>query len=187
MSRRATMLCMVLPAAVLFSTGCSATSAAFTAGKVALNLAEEGSRLTVWLDGQEGKQDTLKKAWKGPKGTRYVIKEPVSTSPTFRYAMEEPESFGRIAGVTLQIHQEFEGDFSHLAEYVVHGHDNTSESQLRPNTDYNLGSLQSNFRIADHRGSPVDRIALQPGRQYRLVLTVTADRSETILVEFETR
>lgn len=167
-------------------TGCGVSSV-ISAGKMGLNIVKEGSKLTVLLDGEEGKQNKLKKAWKGPKGARFVVKEPVGTSPVFRYSMKDPEKFGRIATVILAIHQEFEGDFSHLAEFIVHGKDNTAESQLKPDTDYNLASLHENFKILNHRGDPVDQVKLIPGLQYRIVLTVSADRSETILVEFETK
>lgn len=188
MRRTRNLICAALVASMwIVHSGCSATSAAMTGGKMAMNLKHEGSRLTVLLDGQEGKQNKLEKAWKGPQGTRFVIKEPVSTTPTFRYGLKDPASFGRIASVSFQIHQEFEGDFSHLAEYVVYGRDNTPESQMRPDTDYNLGALQSNFRVTDHRGNPVDRVDLKHGMKYRIVLTVVADKSETILVEFKTR
>ncbi|MHC4445051.1 MAG: hypothetical protein ACYTF1_18910, partial [Planctomycetota bacterium] len=157
-------------------TGCSPSSA-ITVGKMGLNLVKSGSKLKVMLDGEKGKQNPLKKAWKGPKGARYVVKEPVSTSPVFRYILKDPDKFGRIATVVLAIHQEFEGDFSHLAEFIVHGKDNTAESQLKPDTDYNLASLHENFKILNHRGDPVDQVKLIPGLQYRLVLTVAADRS----------
>jgi len=167
--------------------GCSATSAAITGGRMGFNLARSGSHIKLFLDGQEGKQNPLKKAWKGPKGTRFVIKEPVSTTPTFRYQIEDVEKFGRITTVQFQIHQEFEGDFSHLPEFIVASKDNKPESQLKPDTDYKLDELQQRFRILDHRGDPVDKVVLDHGKQYRIVLTVVADRSETLLVEFKTR
>ena len=53
--------------------------------------------------------------------------------------------------------------------------------------DYDLGSLHENFKILNHRGDPVEKVKLIPGMQYRIVLTVVADRSESILVEFETK
>lgn len=166
--------------------GCSGTSAAITGGRMLWNVSRDSSNLRVLLDGQEGKQNKLKKAWKGPKGARFVIKEQVSTSPIFNYTLKNPDEFGRIAGVSFAIHQEFESDFSHLAEFVVYGKDNKSESQLKPDTDYDLSNLHENFKIVDHRGDPVDKVALKSGLQYRIVLTVRADASDTILVEFET-
>ena len=153
---------------------------------MAWNLSKDGSRLAVYLDGQEGKQDKLKKAWKGPAGTRFVIKEEVGTSPKFKYELKDPESFGRIVRVSMQIHQEFEGDFSHLADFVVYGKDNSEEAQMRPEQEYDLGNLTENFKVMDHRGNPVEKVDLVPGKQYRVVLTVQADKSETILVEFKT-
>jgi len=182
------LLCVAgLPAILGLLSGCSAPSAIMTGGKMLFNVSKEASKLKVFLDGQEGKQNKLKKAWKGPKGARFKIKEPISRSPIFRYSLKDPEKFGRIVAVTLAIHQEFEGDFSHLAEFVVHGKDNTAESQMKPDTDYDLSKLHENFKVLNHRGDPVEKVALKPGLQYRIVLTVVADRSESHLVEFETK
>jgi hypothetical protein len=172
-------------AALPFTTGCSPTSAGMTGGRMLYNVGRSGSHIKLYLDGQEGKQNPLKKAWQGPKGTRFVIKEPISPSPTFRYTLEDPAKFGRINTVQFQIHQEFEGDFSHLAEYVVASKDNQPESHLKPDTEYKLAELHQDFRVFNHRGDPVERIVLDPGKQYRIVLTVAADRSETLLVEFK--
>jgi len=169
------------------SSGCNPMSAAMSGGRMLFNVAGEGSKLKVFLDNQEGKQNPLKKAWKGPKGTRFKVDDPVGTSPVFRYAIKDPEKFGRINTVMLAIHQEFKGDFSHLAEFVVHGRDSKAESQMKPDTDYDLGKLQENFKILDHRGDPVEKVKLAPGLKYRLVLTVVADRSETHIVDFETK
>ena len=188
MKRSTSIACLALlvPLTAL-TAGCSPTSAGMTGGRMLWNVSRSGSRVALMLDGQEGKQNPLKKAWAGPKGTRYVIKEPVSVSPTFRYALEDPEKFGRITTVQFQIHQEFEGDFSHLPEFVVSSKDNKPESQLKPDTDYRLDTLHEQFRVFNHRGDPVEKIVLDHGKQYRIVLTVAADRSETLLVEFETQ
>lgn len=178
---------MFVVATLAISSGCSGTSAAITGGKMLWNVSRDATNLNLYLDGQQGKQNKLKKAWKGPEGTRFVIKEPVSVSPAFKYEIKDPAKFGRINTVQFQIHQEFEGDFSHLAEFVVASKDNKEESQLQPDTEYKLGELHEKFLILDHRGNKVDKVALDHGKQYRIVLTVVADKSETLLVEFETK
>lgn len=188
MKQKVSIACLVVCVPLMaLSMGCSPTSAGMTGGRMAWNVSRSGSRITLTLDGQEGKQNPLKKAWAGPKGTRYVISEPISVSPTFRYALDDPEKFGRINTVQFQIHQEFEGDFSHLAEFVVSPRDNQPESQLKPDTDYKLDALHEQFLILNHRGDPIEKIVLDHGKQYRIVLTVAADRSETLLVEFKTQ
>lgn len=178
---------MVLTGLGAATTGCSVTSGAITGGKMLMNMGKESNYLRVLLDQQEGKQNALKKAWSGPSGTRFVIEEPVSTSPTFSYRMKDPDKFGRVTLVSFQLHREFDGDFSHQAEYVVTSRDTSPETQLKPDTDYQVSNLQANFKIYDRQGNVVPKIELLPNTKYRIALTVVADRSETILVEFKTK
>jgi hypothetical protein len=168
-------------------SGCSGMGAAMTGGRMAWNASRESNEVRVFLDGQKGSKNVLEKAWKGPEGTFFKISEPVSTTPRFKYIIKDPEKIGRIVGVTMQIHREFDDEFSHLADYVIYSRDNSPESQLQPDTTYDLGSLQSNFEIRDYQGNAKPKVELEPGREYRLVLTVRGDRSESVIVEFETR
>jgi len=164
-------------------TGCSGMGAAMHGGKFAMNLMKGGSKLDVYLDGQEAKQSMLKKGLKGY--SPYEVKDPVSTAPTLRFTMKDPEKFGRVTSTIVSIHQEFEGDYSHQAEFTIAPKDNTAATQMKPDTDYDLGNPPDTLQVRDVRGNPVPGVKLTPGLKYQLCLTLRADRSETIGVFFE--
>jgi hypothetical protein len=167
-------------------TGCSAGGAASTGGRMGLNLLRKDSHLKVWLDGEQGKQSTLKKAATGY--SRFKIKEPVSTSPKLKFEIEDPDKFGRITMVSLQIHQEFEADYSHQAEFTVFAQNtNDPQAQMKPGTEYDLGAPGPDFKVLNLTNAEVAGVTLTPGLKYMLVLTVKADKSETAQVYFETK
>lgn len=178
------MVSLVAGIAVL--TGCSGSSAGWTGVRVGKNLLKKDSHLKIWLDGQQAKQSTLKKAATGY--SRWKIKEPVSTGPTLKFEIEDPDKFGRITMVSLQIHQEFEADYSHHAEFVVTAKDiNNPEAQMRPNTKYDLSDPGPPFKVMNYKSEDVGGVALKPGLKHMLVLTVKADKSETAQIYFETK
>lgn len=167
------------------AAGCSATGAAMQTLRMGKNASEKDSHLNIYLDGKLAKQDKLKKAYFGHAS--FKVKEPVSTSPTFRFEFKDPEKFGRITGTSMQIHQEFEADYSHQAEFIVTPRGSDTDNLMRPNTDYSLGSAGSEFRVANFAGNETNGVTLKPGVEYLLVFTVSGDRSESVQVKFETR
>ena len=166
--------------------GCSASSAGSTGFSVGKNLLRKDSHLKIMLDNQPGKQSTLKKAATGY--SRFTIKEPVGTAPKLQFEIEDPDKFGRITMVSLQIHQEFEADYSDQAEFIVHARDvNNPQAQMKPGVVYDLGQPGPDFRVMNFKGEEVAGVALTPGLKYMLVLTVKADKSETANIYFETK
>lgn len=163
--------------------GCGGAGAALHVGG---NLARKDTHIKIWLDGQEGKQNTLKKAATGH--ARFKVGEPVSTSPTLRFEIEDPDKFGRITMVIASIHQKFEADYSHQAEFTVVAKDTANpQSQMKPGTDYNLGSPGADFKTLNLTSQEVSGVTLKPGVEYELQLTVRADHSETAEVFFKTK
>jgi len=194
MLKRSVLSCPVLPRLLAFGTltcllaagGCSVTGAAFEAVRLGKNTSSKDSYLRIWVDGNEAKQNKLKKAYFGHAS--FKVKETVSTRPVFRFDFIEPARFGRITGTSMQIHQEFEADYSHQAEFVITPtNPNDSETLMRPNVDYNLGAVPSNLQVLDFHRNNVPGIELKPGLDYLLVFTVAGDRSETIQVLISTR
>jgi hypothetical protein len=157
-----------------------------TGGRMGLNLMRKDSHLKIWLDGQKGKQSTLKKAATGY--SRFKIKEPVSTAPKLKFEIEDPDKFGRITMVSFQIHQKFEADYSDHAEFTCVARDtNDPQAQMRPGVEYDLGKPGEQFKLINFKTEEVEGVALTPGLEYMLVLTVKADKSETAQIYFETK
>jgi hypothetical protein len=185
MSQRCLNAVVVCAGAALLA-GCSGTGAAWQGLSVGKNLARKDTHLKILLDGHAAKQSTLKKAALGY--SRFDIKEPVSTAPTLQFEIQDPDRFGRITMVSLQIHQKFEADYSDHAEFVVHAQDvNNPQAQMRPGIEYNLGRPGPQFAVLDFKSNKVDGVKLIPGMKYMLVLTVKADKSETAQIYFTTK
>ncbi len=169
---------------VLTVSGCSATGAAMTGLNIGKNLSSKDSNLAIQLDGKAATQNMFKKATSGY--SQWSVAGETSTAPTLRFDLSDPASFGRITSVMLQIHQKFEADYSHQAEFkVVAANTNDPQSQMKPGVDYNLGNLGSNFKVFNLTNQQVGGVTLQPGKEYMLVLTVVADRSESAQVYFK--
>ncbi len=185
--RRLGRFALLLPVPfILAVTGCSATGAAMTGFQIGKNLSKKDSYLAISLDGHAAVQDQVKKAATGY--SRFKISETVGTSPTLQFQIEEPDRFGRITMVQCQIHQKFEADYSHQAEFTVFSADvNNPEAQMKPNTPYNLGAPGAGFKVLNYKNETVGGVALKPGMDYMLVLTVKADHSETAQVYFSTK
>ena len=114
--------------------------------------------------------------------------EPVGTAPKIQFEIEDPDKFGRITMVSLQIHQKFEADYSDHAEYVITARDiNNPQAQMKPGVEYDLANPGPNFKVIDYKGEEVDGVRLTAGLKYMLVLTVKADKSETAQIFFETK
>lgn len=173
-------------AAWVLLVGCSASGAGSTGFHVGKNLLRKDSLLKITLDGQPAKQSTFKKAATGY--SRFKVKEPVSTAPKLQFEIEDPDKFGRITMVSLQIHQKFEADYSDQAEFVVTARDaNNPQAQMKPGVVYDLGHPGPDFMVLNYKGEEVSGVKLIPGMKYMLVLTVKADRSETAQIFFETK
>lgn len=165
--------------------GCSASGAGWEAFRIGKNVSRKDSHLKIWLDGEEAKQNMAKKAMSGY--SKWKIKEQVGTSPKLKFQIEDPDRFGRITMVAVSIHQEFEADYSHQAEYTIVANSNEPGDQLKPDTEYDFGKMPAGFKILNLTGKEVDKVDLKPGLKYQLSLTVKADRSETGLIEFKTK
>lgn len=169
--------------AVLLTTGCGVGDAMTGIG-IGRNITKKDSHLKVFLDGRQAKQNSLKKAATGY--SNWTIKDQVSSAPTLKYQIENPDKFGRITMVAVSIYQEFGADFSHQAEFTVVARDtNNPQAQMKPDTEYNLGNPGSGFKVLDLTGKEVSGVALTPGKKYSLQLTVKADHSETASIEFK--
>ncbi|GMU22790.1 MAG: hypothetical protein AMXMBFR13_28740 [Phycisphaerae bacterium] len=165
--------------------GCSATSAVMTGGRVAWNLSKTDTHLRIWLDDHKAEQNTLKKAAVGY--SEWKVDERVACGPKLRFEITKPEKLGRITMVAVSVFQQFEADYSHQAEYTLVAKDaNDPQAQMKPEMVYNLASPGEDFKVIDLRGNPVEGIKLDPGKKYKLVLTVKADKSETAQIEFKT-
>lgn len=161
--------------------GCSASSA-FNVGK---NLMHKDSHMTVYIDGMPAEQNKLKKGAMGY--AKFKVKGTVSTSPTFRFELEDPTRFGRITGTNIQIHQAFEANYSHQAEFVIYPASNDSNQLMKPGETYNLGSLPGNMKCMNFEKQPCSGVKLKPGMDYMLVFTLAGDRSESMQVIFSTK
>lgn len=182
MIRRLTAL-TALAAGLSLLVGCSASGAGSTGFSIGKNLLRKDTNLRIFLDGQEAKQSKLKKGLSGYAS--FKIKEPVTTSPVFRYEIIDPKKFGYIKNVSMQVHQEYEADFSDIPDFVIFPKD--KEHSMKPDTDYELGSLGDNFKILDRHDDEVDAVDMRPGLDYLLVFTVQADQSESIQIFLTTK
>jgi len=181
--RMAGMALCVAAAACL--SGCSAQGAAWTSVRIGKNILKKDSYLRIWLDGHEARQSKLKKAYFGYAS--FKVRETVSTRPTFKYEFIDPKRFGRITGTNMQIHQEFEADFSHQPEFIVFPRKDDAEHLLKPGVEYDLGHVSPQLKVLNFEKQDVDGVELRPGMDYLLVFTVSGDRSETVQVLFSTK
>jgi len=176
---------VTLLAGVIVMAGCSAMGAGSTGLNVGQNLMRKDTNLRVFLDGEQAKQSTLKKGLKGY--APFVIKKEAGTSPVFRYEIIEPKKLGFIKSVSMQVHQKFEADFSDIPDYTIFARAQDSEKQMKPGIDYDLGNLGPDFKILDKKDKEVDKVKFVPGVDYLLVLTLSADKSETVQIFFKTK
>ena len=164
--------------------GCSSGDAS-SGVSVFKNLSRKDSNLRIFLDGKEAKQDKLKKGLKGY--APFTIKDQVAGSPKFKYEIIDPKKHGFIKNVMMAVHQKFEADFSDIADYVIHPRDTSnSDANMKPGVEYDLGNLGKDFRILDRHDKEVDKVEFQHGKEYLLVFTVHADKSEAVQVYFKT-
>lgn len=176
-----TLLLLVIVGGAAGLLGCSAGEGA----RIGMNLHRKDSHVKVFLDGYEAKQNMVKKGATGY--AKFKISEQVSPAPTLRFEIEDPDKFGRIMTVSLQIHQAFESDYSHQAEFVVwpaKGKEDR-DAQLKPGKDYSLGNLGADFKVFDVYGKETSGVKLEPGKKYLMVFTVNADKSESTQIYFE--
>jgi len=163
--------------------GCSGAGSAIGVVK---NLGGEKSLIRVSLDGQEAKQNTLKKAVAGH--SNWDIKDPVdSDNPKLSYKILKPEKMGRITATIVNLFQEFQGDYSTQSEFIVTPKDNAPENLMKENVVYELGKPPAGLRVLDVNGKDVPAVKLIPGKKYMLSLTIKADHSETLNIHFKTK
>lgn len=183
--KRNTIVIVTLSAVLMSVIGCSWESAAWSGGQAAYNLSKEDTFLRIKLDGQQAKQNSAKKAATGY--SNWKIHDQVSCSPKLQFAITKPEKLGRITMVSAQIHQQFQADYSHQADFVIVPRDNSAEAQMKPDTEYDLSNPGGAFKVLDVRGNEIPKITMDPGKKYKLILTVKADKSESASIEFKTK
>lgn len=182
MMRRILVSAAVLVGLTL-AAGCSASSAGHTSFTIGKNLLRKDTNMRIFLDKQQASQSTLKKGVMGHAA--FKVKEPVGTSPIFRYEVVDPKKFGFIKSTGMQVHPKFEADYSDIPEFVVTPVAN--DKCMKENIDYDLGSLGPDFMILDRHDNKVDKVEFKPGVEYLLVFTVQADQSESIQIFFKTK
>lgn len=163
--------------------GCGVGSAV----SVGRNLMKKDSHVKLFLDGQQAKQSTLKKAAIGH--AKFEIGQPVSVSPMFKYEIEDPDKFGYIKSTHIQVHRKTGKDFSDIADYVIFSRSaKDRSSDMKPGVEYDLANLGAGFGILDGRtDQEVSAVVFEPGKEYMLVFTVVADNSESTQVYFKTK
>jgi len=176
--------CAGLVAALVTLAGCSVSGAVWTGVNVFQNTQENQLALRLWLDGAEAARNELKQAATGY--SRYTVDAGVSTSPELKFEYKEPDALGRITKVMVSIHQKFEADYSHQAEFTIFSTSNDPQAQLKPGVAYDLGNLPSGFEVTNYKGDKVNGVTLAPGKEYMLSLTVRADKSQTAQIYFKT-
>lgn len=165
--------------------GCSGWGAGMEGARVALNLSNKDSHVKIFVDGYAAKQNTLKKGYTGY--SNWKVEERVGTAPRIRFTIDDPGKLGRITMVAISIHQAYEADYSHQAEFTIVARDvNNPDAQMRPDTEYDLGSPGGNFRVTNLTSQEVPGVTLKPGMKYKLSLVIRADKSETAQIEFKT-
>lgn len=178
MSRAYRVSVLALSGLAIVVSGCHAPSGGVVMGE---SRTRTRSHLRIWLDGNAAKQMKARKAVKGY--SRFTVSRRIATAPSFKFEINDPDRFGRITMVTIQIHQERGGEYSHLAEYKIFARDGKNRAaQLKPNIEYDLGAIGRRFKILDVHDNEVSGIRLKPGWTYMFVLTVVADTSETAQV-----
>jgi hypothetical protein len=178
MSRKLCIFTTALTTLALLA-GCSA-SQGFS---FARNAARKDSYLKVKLDGQAAKQNLAKKTVAGY--SEFKIPEPVSTTPTLVFEIEDTERFGRVTSVIINIFKEHANGYSNQAEYIIASKETGRDNQLQAGTEYDLGNLPGQFRVLDFDQKDVEGVSLQPGTKYMMNLVVAADKSETAQIYFE--
>ena len=168
----------------VFAAGCSDYGLGMQGASMGMNLAKDSTYLRVELDGHDAEQNTFKKAYSGY--SEWKVKEAVSEAPKLEFEITKPDKLGRITMVTVAIYQGFKSDYSHQPEFTIVSRGSDPESQMKPNTTYDLGNPGSGFKVLNLTGQEVSGVTLKPGMKYKLVLTVKADKSENAQVEFKT-
>lgn len=172
---------VVMAVAVL---GCSNTSMMFSGGKMAAKMLKKDSALRVFVDGQQAKQNKLKKMIGGHPA--FKVGKPVPISPAFSYEVGDAEAWGVIQFTYVSIFEKINDDVVSRPLYVITPIDESAQTVMRPATVYELGRLEKTLKIVDASGKVVHGIVLKSRTKYQMVVTVTGKKSETQAVEFVT-
>jgi hypothetical protein len=57
---------------------------------------------------------------------------------------------------------------------------------MKPETEYDLSNPGEGFKVLDLTSNQVERVEMEPGRRYTVLVTVRADRSQSAVIEFMT-
>ena len=186
MSRTFTFVAAVVCLSFICSMLAGCLSGAGTGISVVKNLSGGKSYLRISLDGQQAKQNMLKKAIAGH--SNWDVKEPVSSdNPVLSYKIINPDKLGRITYTAVNIYQEFKGDYSTQSEFTVIPKGNDPSNLMKENVTYDLGNPPSSLKVIDITGKDVKGVKLVPGMKYMLQLTIKADKSETANIHFKSK
>jgi len=139
----------------------------------------------VMIDGNEGSRD---------KHTGdIIIADAVNASPRFKFSVSDPEDFGKITSVILNIHlmHPDRKDQPFDASYVLAlaSKDNTTLA-FKPNVTYNLSTPTESVKViypATYKGAKDGRVKLPGNSHFCMTVSVQASRAETARVMFETK
>lgn len=180
--------CAVGVVAVLLAVagvGCSAGGAASTGFSMFKNTRQNKLDVTIYLDNQEAKRNEMMQAAAGH--SKWKIKEPVSTNPTFRYDVKDAATTGRISNTTLTLYKKVGKKMSTQPEYTIVSTSTEAAGQMQPGQSYSLASPGAGFRTMDWQNKQVAGATLEPNTEYMLQFSIRADQSETAQIYFATR
>jgi hypothetical protein len=170
----------VFSCGLMVIAGCSLMDKFFGAKEPQPQMAasQQESYVSLWLDGTQAKAGEV----------RSSIAQPVGVSPKLKYEISKPEKLGRVSNVIINIFREFEGGYSSNADFIVTAADvNNPDAQMKPGVVYDLGAPGKDLRIMDRNGKTLETLKLDAGTKYLMNFVISADRSETVQVEFKTK
>jgi hypothetical protein len=173
-----------LAVAISAALGCSNSSMMFSGGKMAAKMLKKDSALRVFVDGQQAKQNKLKKMIGGHPA--FKVSKPVNVSPAFSYEVGDAEAWGVIHFTYVSIFEKVKDDVVSRPAFVITPVDESSRTVMRPATMYELAKLDPSLKVVDGSGKVLSGVTLKPKTKYQMVVTVTGKKSETQAVEFVT-
>ncbi|MBN1345111.1 MAG: hypothetical protein JXQ73_20620 [Phycisphaerae bacterium] len=139
----------------------------------------------VMLDGNEGSRE---------KATGDIrIASAVNTSPRFKFALRDPDEFGKITSVILNIHlyHPERKDQPFDASYVLAlASQDAAKLAFKPDVTYDFSTPIEGVKViypASYKGNQDGTVKLPGGSHFCMTVTVQASRVETARVMFETK
>jgi len=141
--------------------------------------------IDVMIDGHEG---TRKKTTGDIE-----IADAVNASPKFKFSVSNPEEFGAITSVIVNIHRYYPDrkDQPFDASYVFAlASQDAGKPAFKPDVTYDLSKPIEGVKVvypANYKGEQDGSIKLPSGSHFCMTVTVQASRAETARVLFETK